>query len=197
MYYAGRLTNTKKNIDPGKMVYAFALGSQMVYDFIDDNPQCAIFPVNYTNRPSTAALNDKLITINNAVEVDLYGQVCSESAGTRIISGTGGQLDFVEAGYESKGGKSIICLPSSQMGKDGVARTRIVPTLANGAIVTDPRSVAQYIVTEYGKFEMKGKTVWQRAEGLIKLAHPDFRDELVKCAENQGIWRRYHKMPVS
>lgn len=196
MYYAGRLTNTEKNIDPGRMVYSFALGSQAVYDFIDDNPGCAIYPVNYTNKPSIAALNDKLITINNAVEVDLYGQVCSESAGTRIISGTGGQLDFVIAGYESRGGKSIICLPSIKIDNNGKAQSRIVPTLTNGAIVTDPRSVAQYVVTEYGKFEMKGKTVWQRAEGLINLAHPDFRDELVKCAEDQGIWRRYHKMAV-
>jgi len=194
MYEAGRLTNSKKNIDPGKMVYAFALGTQRVYDFIDDNPQCAIFPVNYTNKPSIAAINDKLITINNAIEVDLYGQVCAESSGTRIISGTGGQLDFVMAGYESRGGKSIICLPSCNIGKDGQKRSRIIPTLTPGAIVTDPRSVAQYIVSEYGIFEMKGMSVWQRAEGLIKLAHPDFRDALVKDAERQGIWRRTHKI---
>jgi len=194
MYEAGRLTNLKKNIDPGKMVYAFALGTQRVYDFIDDNSQCAIFPVNYTNKPSIAAINDKLITINNAIEVDLYGQVCAESSGTRIISGTGGQLDFVMAGYESRGGKSIICLPSCNISKDGQKRSRIVPTLSQGAIVTDPRSVAQYIVSEYGKLEMKGMSVWQRAEGLINLAHPDFRDDLVKAAEIQGIWRRTHKI---
>ncbi|MDD3268015.1 MAG: acetyl-CoA hydrolase/transferase C-terminal domain-containing protein [Syntrophomonadaceae bacterium] len=194
MYEAGRLTNLKKNIDPGKMVYAFALGSQRLYDFIDDNPRCAIYPVNYTNKPAIAALNDNLITINNAIEVDLYGQVCSESSGTRIISGTGGQLDFVLAGYESRGGKSFICLPSCYTGKDGKIKSRIVPTLTPGAIITDPRSVADYIVTEYGKFSMKGRSVWQRAEGLINLAHPDLRDELVKAAEVQGIWRRTTKL---
>lgn len=194
MFESGRITNLKKNIDPGKMVYAFALGSQRVYDFIDDNPQCAIYPVDYTNRPSIAALNDKLITINNAIEVDLYGQVCSESSGTRIISGTGGQLDFVIAGYESKGGKSIICLPSCNVGQNGEKKSRIVPRLTEGAIVTDPRSVAQYVVSEYGIFEMKGKSVWQRAEGLINLAHPDFRDDLVREAERQGIWRKINKM---
>ncbi len=194
LYEAGRLTNLKKNIDPGKMVYAFALGTQKLYDFIDNNPQCASYPVNYTNKPSIAAMNDKLITINNAIEIDLYGQVCAESSGTRIISGTGGQLDFVIAGYESRGGKSIVCLPSCNIGKDGKKRSRIVPTLTQGAIVTDPRSVAQYIVTEYGIFEMKGMSVWQRAEGLINLAHPDFRDDLVKDANRQGIWRRTHKI---
>lgn len=193
MYEAGILTGAKKTIDPGKMVYAFALGSQRLYDFIDDNPRCAIFPVNYTNKPSIAALNDNLISINNAIEVDIYGQVCSESAGTKIISGTGGQLDFVLAGYESRGGKSFICLPSTNIGKDGKLQSRIVPTLRPGAIVTDPRSVAHFIVTEYGKFEMKGMSVWQRAEGLINISHPDFRDQLIKEAEKQGIWCRTNK----
>jgi butyryl-CoA:acetate CoA-transferase len=196
LYQAGILTNLKKTIDPGKMVYAFAVGSQKLYDFIDDNPICASYPVNYTNRPSIAAMNDKLITINNAVEVDLYGQICAESSGTRIISGTGGQLDFVIAGYESKGGKSIVCLPSCYVDKNGNKHSRIVPTLTNGAIVTDPRSVAQYIVTEYGKFEVKGMSVWQRAEGIINLADPDFRDDLIKAADRQGIWRRTHKLQL-
>jgi acyl-CoA hydrolase len=194
MYEAGQLTNLKKNIDPGKMVYAFALGTQKLYDFIDDNSQCASFPVNYTNKPGIAALNDNLVSINNAIEVDLYGQVCAESVGTKIISGTGGQLDFVMAGYESRGGKSIICLPSCKISSQGEKRSRIVPTLKPGAIVTDSRSVANYIVSEYGIFEMKGMSVWQRAEGLINLAHPDFRDDLVKDAESQGIWRRTHKI---
>lgn len=194
MYDAGRLTNHKKNIDPGKMVYAFALGSQRLYDFIDDNPMCASYPVNYTNKPSIAAINDKLISINNAMEIDLYGQVCSESSGTRMVSGTGGQLDFVLAGYESKGGKSIVCMPSSYQSKDGSIRSRIVPRLTDGAIVTDSRSVAQYIVTEYGIIEMKGRSVWQRAEGLINLAHPQFRDELIGHAARQGIWRKSNKI---
>ena len=193
MYESGRLTGRKKNIDPRKMVYAFAVGSQRLYDFINNNPFCASYPVNYTNRPAIAALNDNLVTINNAIEVDLYGQVCAESVGTRIISGTGGQLDFVLAAYESRGGKSFVCLPSCD-GRGGKLQSRIVPTLKTGAIVTDPRSVAHYIVTEHGKFAMKGMSVWQRAEGLINLAHPDFRDELIQAAQAQGIWRRSNKI---
>lgn len=194
MFEAGKLTNLKKNMNPGKMVYAFALGTQKLYDFIDDNPRCASFPVNYTNKLAIAARNEKLITINSAIEVDLYGQACSESSGTKHISGTGGQLDFVLAGYESRGGKSFICLPSTYTDKSGQRKSRIVPTLPNGAIVTDPRSVGHFIVTEYGKFDMKGMSVWQRAEGLINLAHPDFRDELVKHAEQQGIWLHHNKL---
>jgi len=196
MYEAGRLTNLKKNIQPGKMVYTFALGSQKLYDFIDENPLCAIYPVNYTNNINVAVANDNLISINNAIEVDLYGQACSESVGTRIISGTGGQLDFVLAGYESRGGKSFVCLPSCNIDSKGNIISRIVPVLTPGAIVTDPRAVAQFIVTEYGKFEMKGMTVWQRAEGLINLAHPGVRDDLVKHAEKQGIWRKSNKMAL-
>ncbi len=194
MHEAGKLTGKYKGVDPGKMVYTFALGTQMLYDFIDANPKCAAYPVNYTNKPSIAALNDKLITINNAIEIDLYGQVNSETSGTRHISGTGGQLDYVLAGWESRGGKSFICMPSANIGKAGEIKTRIVPTLAPGGIVTDPRSVADYVVTEFGKFAMKGMTVWQRAEGLINIAHPDVRDDLIKAAEAQGIWRKSNRI---
>lgn len=190
LFESGKMTGNRKGIDPGKMVYGFALGSQKLYDFVDDNPFCASYPVDYTNHVSVAARNDRLVTINNAVEVDLYGQVCAESSGTKHISGTGGQLDFVLAAYESKGGKSFVCLPSSFTGKDNKISSRIVPILTPGAIVTDPRTVAQYIATEYGIFKLKGKTTWQRAEGLINIAHPDFRDDLVKAAEKQKIWRR-------
>lgn len=194
LFAAGKITGSKKSIDPGKMVYGFALGSQKLYDFIDDNPYCSSCPVDYTNRVAIAAANDRLVTINNAVEIDLYGQVCSESAGTQHISGTGGQLDFVLAAYESRGGKSFICLPSSYTDKGGRKSSRIVPTLTPGAIVTDPRTVAQYIATEYGTFKLKGKTTWQRAEGLIGIAHPDFRDDLIKAAERQKIWCRTNQL---
>ncbi|NPV90797.1 MAG: butyryl-CoA:acetate CoA-transferase [Firmicutes bacterium] len=194
MHEAGKMTGARKGIDPYKMVYTFALGTQILYDFIDNNPKCATYPVNYTNKPAIAALNDKLITINNAVEVDIYGQCSSESDGFRQISGTGGQLDFVIAGFESKGGKSIVCLPSTYRAKDGALRSRIVPSLRPGSIVTDPRSVAHYIVTEYGKFSLKGKSSWERAEGLIGIAHPDLRDELIGAAEAQSIWRRTNKL---
>ncbi|MEQ8200992.1 MAG: acetyl-CoA hydrolase/transferase C-terminal domain-containing protein [Syntrophomonadaceae bacterium] len=194
MAEAGKLTGKYKGVDPGKMVYTFALGTQILYDFIDENPKCATYPVNYTNKPSVAAMNDKLITINNAIDVDLYGQVNSETSGTRHISGTGGQLDYVLAGWESKGGKSFICMPSANIGRNGEIETRIVPVLAPGGIVTDPRSVADYIVTEYGKYAMKGMTVWQRAEGLISIAHPMVRDDLIKAAQTQGIWRRSNRI---
>jgi len=194
MHEAGKMTGKFKGTDPGKMVYTFALGTQMLYDFIDGNPKCAIYPVNYTNKPSIAALNDKLITINNAIEVDLYGQVNAETSGTRHISGTGGQLDFVLAGWDSRGGKSFICMPAANIKADGTVQTRIVPTLASGGIVTDPRSVADYIVTEYGKYPMKGMAVWQRAEGLINIAHPDARDDLIKAAQEQKIWRKSNKI---
>lgn len=194
MFNAGKMTGARKSIDPGKIVYTFAVGSQMLYDFLDNNPRCASYPVNYTNDPYIAARNDNLMSINNAIEVDLYGQVCAESAGTRQISGTGGQLDFVMAAYLSKGGKSFVCLPSSYKGKDGKIRSRIVPTLQVGGIVTDPRSVAQIIVTEYGKLNLKGKSTWQRAEGLIDIAHPHTRDDLIKAAEAQRIWRRSNKI---
>ena len=193
MAEAGKLTGNRKGIDPYKMVYTFALGTQILYDFIDNNPKCATYPVNYTNKPANCAKNDKLTTINNAIEVDLYGQICSESSGIRHISGTGGQLDFVLAGYESKGGKSFVCLPSSYK-KNGFVKSRIVPTLQEGGIVTNSRSIAHFIVTEYGKVNVKGKTVWERAEGLINIAHPDTRDELVKSAEKQGIWRQSNKL---
>lgn len=193
MFNAGKLTGARKQTDPGKIVFTFALGTQILYDFIDDNPRCATYPVSYTNRPSIASRNDNLVTINNAIEVDLYGQVCSESSGFRQITGTGGQLDFVLAGYDSRGGKSIICLPSSYKDKEGKTKSRIVPFLPPGGIVTAPRTLSHIMVTEYGKFNMKGQSVWQRAEGLIGIAHPDTREELVQAAEAQGIWRQNNK----
>lgn len=192
MVNAGKITGARKGIDPYKIVYTFALGTQILYDFIDDNPMCATYPVNYTNTPAIASRNNNLITINNAVEVDLYGQICSESSGVRHISGTGGQLDYVLAGYESRGGKSFVCLPSSYR-KNGTVKSRIVPTLQEGGIATATRTIAHFIVTEYGKVNVKGKTVWERAEALINIAHPDTREELIGAAERQGIWRRSNK----
>jgi len=194
MHEAGKMTGKYKGIDPGKMVYTFALGTQILYDFIDNNPKCATYPVDYVNTPSVSSMNDKLMCINNAIEVDLYGQVNSESSGTRHISGTGGQLDYILAGWLSRGGKSFICLPSANFGKDGQINTRIVPTLAPGGIVTCSRSVADFIVTDYGKYALKGRTVWQRAEGLINIAHPAVRDDLIKAAQSQGIWRKSNKI---
>ena len=134
-----------------------------------------------------------MTTINNAIEIDLFTQVASESAGPRQISGTGGQLDFIMGAFKSEGGKGLICLNSTYKKKDGSIGSRIVPTLSPGTIVTCPRSVVHYVVTEYGVAQMKAKSAWQRAEALINIAHPDFREQLVKDAEAFGIWRRSNK----
>jgi butyryl-CoA:acetate CoA-transferase len=194
MCLAGCVSNKKKQLNPGKMVYTFALGSQKLYDFLDHNPCCATYSSDYTNSPARIAMNDNMVSINNAVEIDLYGQVCSESSGIRHISGTGGQFDFSFGTYHSRGGKAFICLTSSQKNKKtGEIKSRIVPTLTPGAIVTVPRTVAHYIVTEYGMVNLKGRSTWERAEMLIGIAHPDSRDELIHAAEKQGIWRNNKK----
>jgi len=194
MYEAGRVTGKRKNVDRGKMVYTFAMGSKKLYDFLDNNPSCAIYPVDYTNDPEVISRNDKVISINNALEVDLFTQVASESSGARQISGTGGQLDYIFGAFRSKGGKGLICISSTYAKKDGAIASRIVPTLSPGTIVTCPRSIVNYIVTEYGYAQMKGKSTWQRAEALINIAHPDFRDGLIKQAQEMNIWRRSNKI---
>lgn len=195
MYQAGCITNNRKKFDVGKMVYTFALGSQKLYDFLDHNPCCATYSSDYTNDPARIAMNDNMVAINNAVEIDLYGQVCSESSGIRHISGTGGQFDYTFGAYHSRGGKAFICLTSSQKNKKtGEVKSRIVPTLTPGAIVTIPRTITHYVVTEYGMANLKGRSTWERAEMLIGIAHPDTRDELIRAAQNQGIWRRSNKL---
>jgi len=193
MYLAGNLSGLKKNFDRGRMVFTFAGGTKKLYDFMNDNPIVAGYPVNYTNHPAIAERLDNLVSINNVVEVDLFGQVCAESSGWKHISGTGGQLDFVQAAYASKGGRSFLCLSSTYKDKDGNLKSRIVPTLPQGAIATDPRTATHYVVTEHGMANMKGKATWQRAEALIEIAHPDFREELIKEAEKMQIWRRSNK----
>jgi butyryl-CoA:acetate CoA-transferase len=193
MYEAGVMNGKCKTLDKGRIAYTFALGSQKLYDFLDNNRAVASYQGDYTNSPSIAAQNDKLISINNAIEVDLYGQVCSESCGIRHISGTGGQLDFIYAAYHSSGGKGLICLSSAIEDKKGYVKSRIVPTLTPGAIVTVPRTICNYVVTEYGVATLKGKSTWQRAEALIAIAHPSFRDYLIAEAEKQKIWVKSNK----
>lgn len=195
MFEAGRVSNLKKALDPGKFVYTFALGSQRLYDFINNNPSCASYPADYTNKLSNIATNDKTISINNAIEVDLYGQVSSESSGYRQITGTGGQFDFAYGAYHSKGGKSFICLSSTVTDKEGTVHSRIRPVFDPGTIVTLPRTITHFVVTEYGKVCLKGKSTWERAEALISIAHPDFRDQLIKEAEKMRIW--VHKNQTS
>ena len=151
-------------------------------------------PVNYTNDIRSISALDNFISINNAVDVDLFGQVNAESAGTKNISGAGGQLDFVLGAYLSRGGKSFICLSSTFMNKKtGKMESRIRPTLADGSIVTDTRANVHYLVTEYGKVNLKGLSTWQKAEAIISVAHPDFRDELIESAAKMNIWRRSNK----
>ena len=190
---AGKITGRCKTIDRGRQAYAFAAGTQKLYDYLNDNPECASVPVDYTNDVRVIAQIDNFISINNAVDIDLYGQVNAESAGTKQISGTGGQLDFVMGAYLSNGGKSFICLSSTFKQKDGTIASRIRPTLSNGSIVTDPRSATQYVVTEYGMINLKGKSSWERAEALISIAHPDFREQLIADAEKMHIWKRSNK----
>lgn len=190
---AGKITGARKNIDRFRQTYAFGAGSQKLYDYLDDNPQCMSAPVDYTNDLKVISSIDKFISINNAVDVDLYGQVNAESAGTKHISGAGGQMDFVMGAYASEGGKSFICLSSTFKAKDGTVQSRIRPTLANGSVVTDTRPQVHYLVTEYGMVNLKGSSAWERAEKIISVAHPDFRDELIKEAEAMHIWRKSNK----
>ena len=190
---AGKINGKNKTLDYGRQVFAFAAGTKKLYDYVNKNPDVMGAPVDYTNDVHVISQLDKFISINNIVDLDLFGQVNAESAGIKHISGTGGQLDFVMGAYLSKGGKSFICLSSAMKGKDGQLKSRIVPTLTNGSICTDPRSTVQYLVTEYGMINLKGLNTWQRAEQIISIAHPQFRDELIKDAEKMGIWRKSNK----
>ena len=194
MSLAGRITGLKKPFDRGRQTYAFAAGTQKLYDFLNNNPECMGVPVSYANDINRVSQIDNFISINGAVDIDLYGQVSSESSGTRHISGSGGQQDFVMGAYLSKGGKSFICCSSTVMDKKtGQLKSRIRPTLLEGSVVTATRTNLHYLVTEYGRFNAKGKTTWERAEGLIAIAHPQFREELIAAAEKMHIWRRSNK----
>lgn len=190
---AGKITGANKGIDRYRQVYAFGAGTKKLYDYIDDNPELMSAPVDYTNDIRVIAALDNFISINNAVDIDLFGQVGAETSGVKHISGAGGQLDFVLGAYLSKGGKSFICLSSTYKDKDGNLKSRIAPTLNTGSIVTDTRANVHYVVTEHGMVNLKGLTSWQRAEALISIAHPDFRDELIKDAEKLKIWRRSNR----
>ena len=193
MAMAGKITGNCKNINKGRQTYAFGAGTKKLYDYLDNNPECMSVPVDYANDIDIISAHDNFISINNAIDIDLYGQVNSESAGTKNISGAGGQLDFVLGAYKSKGGKSFICLSSTFTNKAGETVSRIRPTLADGAVVTDPRPWVMYVVTEYGIVNLKGGSAWERAEKLISVAHPDFRDELIAEAEKMNLWRRSNK----
>ena len=193
MYKAGKITNNRKSIDRYKSIFGLALGSQDLYDWIRENPGVVTYPISYCNDAAVVGKLDNFVSINNCISVDLYGQICAESSGIRQISGTGGQLDFLEAAAVSRGGKAFICLTSSFINKQGEMVSRINPTLVTGDVVTDPRSLAYYIVTEYGGVNLVGCSTWERAERLISVAHPAFRDDLIAAAEKQGIWIRSNR----
>ena len=190
---AGKITGIHKAVDKGLQVYAFGMGTQKLYDYLHENPECLSTSVDYTNDVRVMSQLDNFISINNAVDVDLFGQINAESSGVRHISGSGGQLDFVLGAYMSPGGKSFICCSSTMTDKDGVVHSRIRPTLKEGSVVTDTRCNTHYLVTEYGCVNLKGAATWQRAEKIISVAHPDFREQLIADAEKMRIWRRSNK----
>ncbi|MBN2501802.1 MAG: acetyl-CoA hydrolase/transferase family protein [Anaerolineales bacterium] len=177
---AGVLTNARKTLHPGKIVAGFILGTERLYDWVDDNPLCEFHPTEYVNDPFVIARNYRQVAINSAIEVDLTGQVCADSIGPKLYSGVGGQLDFIYGASRSEGGVAIIALPSTAKGDE---ISRIVPMLAKGAGVVTTRNHVHYVVTEFGVADLYGKTVRERAHQLIGIAHPKFRDELKQQAK--------------
>ncbi len=180
---AGVIDGSRKTFHPGKVVAGFMLGSRQLYDYVDDNPFFELHPTDYVNDPFNIAKNDKMVAINSAIQVDLTGQICADSIGTRLYSGVGGQIDFMRGAARSHGGLPIIALPSTAR-RGSVSR--IVPTLTAGAGVVTTRSDVHTIVTEFGVAQLYGKTIRQRVRALIAIAHPDFRDELNRQAQSFG-----------
>lgn len=194
LFKAGAVTNQKKTLHRGKMVAAFALGTEELYDFIDDNPGIMLLDGNYVNDPCVIGKNDNQVSINTTIEVDLTGQCCSESIGTRHFSGTGGQTDTATGAQRAKNGRSFIALYSTAMVRDPKTGERtevskIVPTLKPGAAVSLSRNDVDYIVTEYGVVRLRGTSIKERVELLISVAHPKFRDELRAQAIEIGYIR--------
>jgi 4-hydroxybutyrate CoA-transferase len=183
----GVVTGKYKKVNTGKIVLAFTLGDKELYDFLGNNPMVEYRPTIYANAIPVLASEDNLVAVNGSIEVDLTGQIVSESLGNLMRTGTGGQLDFVIGAFWSKGGRAINLVPSTT-GNDTISR--IVPYIAHGARVTVPRHYAQYVVTEWGIADLVGRTEMERAEELIKVAHPKFREELEKGGRERGLIRK-------
>ena len=191
---SGVITCRKKTLHPGKIVSSFCMGTQHLYDYVHDNPLFAFYPASYVNSPYIIAQNDKMVSINAALTVDLTGQVCSDSLGFLFYSGIGGQVDFVRGAALSRHGKSIMTLPSTT--EDGT-KSRIVPYPEQGSGVVVTRGDVHYVVTEYGTAFIHGKSIRDRAMALINIAHPDFREELLEAAKKQGYVYKDQIIPVA
>ncbi len=177
---AGVITGARKNFNPRKIIVGFGLGTKKLFEFVDNNPIFEFHPTAYTNHPMSVARNDNMVAINSALQIDLTGQVCSDSIGNHFYSGIGGQVDFLRGAAYSKGGKPIIAIPSSAKGGK---ISRIVPMLSPGAGVVTSRGLVRYVVTEFGVAFLHGKTIRERAKALIEIAHPNFREELYEYCE--------------
>ena len=180
---AGVLTNARKSLHPGKIVAGFILGTKRLYDWVDDNPLMELHRTEYVNDPFVIAQNDRMVAINSAIEIDLTGQVCADSIGPKLYSGVGGQLDFIYGASRSKGGVPIIAMPSTSILRDGTTISKITVMLKQGAGVVTSRNHVRFVVTEFGTAELYGKSIRQRAQALINIAHPQFREELKHKAE--------------
>ena len=183
LYRAGKLTNARKELDTGRSAWNLAMGSQAIYDWLDAEPEF-FHPgdLDYIHSVERIAKLSNVISINGGVQLDLMGQENAESTGTRQLSGVGGQMDFLEGAYRSKGGKGFICINSSRVTKDGERKSNILATIPGGSTISAPRTMIQYVATEYGIASLSGKTLRERAEAMAAIAHPDFREELMKYA---------------
>jgi acyl-CoA hydrolase len=186
---SGVVNGRRKTLHPRKVVLAFALGTRRLFDFVHDNPIFEFHPNAYTNNPVLIAQNDRMVAINSALQIDITGQICADSIGTYFYSGIGGQVDFIRGATRSRGGKPIIALPSTAK-SDTISR--IVPTLDAGAGVVTSRGAVHYVVTEYGVAYLHGRSIRQRAEALIQIAHPDFRNQLYEYCERTKWLQKNH-----
>ena len=180
---AGVITGARKTIHPGKIIAGFMLGTRRLYEWANDFPMIELHRTEYVNNPFTIAQNTRMVAMNSAIEVDLTGQVCADSIGPKMYSGVGGQLDFIYGAGMSEGGLPIIAMPSTSTLRDGSVVSRIVTMLKPGAGVTTSRNHIHYVVTEFGMVDLYGKSLRQRAQLLISIAHPDFRIELTYQAK--------------